>query len=1227
MEINKDSYFKVIKNTASSNFKKKKTNQKQEQKHSQASSLDALGSYGKAQLNINFCGDLQSKKETVLKLINEACERYKNELNCPEDRKEEFLSEISVFIDEFCEDCDHGYLNDNYFKQITDSYIFNGYKKDNVQLLEKLINLKDDNGKYIFDGYSLFSMLNNKELSPEAEKVFFELLNLKTEDNKFRCNSTDLCFIYPKLNSQNIEFIDYLLDLKDKEGKYRLSGFDCGEILKAITRDNKDVFETLVEAKDERGNYRFNGLNCGETLKAITPDNKDSLEALLEAKDEQGKYRLDKKTIVRILEAVTFDNKDSLETLLEAKDEQGNCRLDKKTIVRILEAVTFDNKDIFKTLVEAKDEIGFYRFNKHNIADILETVTSDNIDIYETLLEAKDERGNYRFKMSGFVRTLKAVTPDNKDVLKTLLEAQDEKGNCRFKDYDYANILEAITCDNKDVFKTMLEAKDKKGNYIFTANYINIILKKVNKSNSSLVYSVIEHIKDGEATPEYLKAILTDKSNITLKDIKSLEHKIGAEAVRELSADEISLMHEFRDLINIQNINEIPALKKKEILRKLVQNNAGLFYIGRLKLYLPLIPLNQEEYCSLLPALVKSIGIETNILNDSEIKNAQKNISSLSNSLALLSDEEFNNLSISQQYSTDEFIIDVFNIVKDIKPEERQKVYDYFGFELHHNKNAIQVDSNKRHCFSITGYPINLNNGKKLAQIDNPDTKRIVETLRPYVIKYSKDNKINCNNKEIEEILNQIISVFPELRTQIGKIQHNIQDFDLFKHSLKVVQKISQNPNFSNLNASDKKIMLLCGLFHDLTKVQGQIDKTHPNESAFDSFYILKKLKLTKEEEIKLYSLIKNHEWLAYVNNKEADDIEKRMKSVAFDMQYDNLFDMAKIFTLADLKAVKADNSFYERFIDDFNFKTKEIEKLTYELKKTQPLLPVTKIPKASVIEKAITKVNPDGSTNLKGIYKDKSGLVVIKYNEVENETWDKIGFPKGSFSRGITSQSYSTKHGRKLNSADVDTGNIKFFAHGLDYSNQLYKFSRFALPDSDALLSVSYAERPESKYRFFRTQGVLLNADAKYIYGGGETDSGSGCGKNIDNFKENYVFGGEREEDREYISNLIKTTLNLDDEEYIEFVRKNANKSFGEIEPKETEKALIKAFATINSNVRKGEREYNEMYISNPEVMAVFAYDENDNVGNISKFISKQENFLKQYALDNDMPFIVFGD
>ena len=50
-------------------------------------------------------------------------------------------------------------------------------------------------------------------------------------------------------------------------------------------------------------------------------------------------------------------------------------------------------------------------------------------------------------------------------------------------------------------------------------------------------------------------------------------------------------------------------------------------------------------------------------------------------------------------------------------------------------------------------------------------------------------------------------------------------------------------------------------------------------------------------------------------------------------------------------------------------------------------------------------------------------------------------------------------------------------------------------------------------------------------------------------------------------------------------------------------------------------------MYITNPRVIGIFAYPTGKEVGEIMEFVEKQQEFLKKYALEEDLPFIVFGD
>ncbi len=318
---------------------------------------------------------------------------------------------------------------------------------------------------------------------------------------------------------------------------------------------------------------------------------------------------------------------------------------------------------------------------------------------------------------------------------------------------------------------------------------------------------------------------------------------------------------EFLPLCKVRNVNEISKEGKKQLLKELIASKEGYFNISpEIKDIFPIIPVNKKAYCRLLSDIVHSLKINTKDLPD---KNFDKILNNLGAVLFKIPDEDFKNLKITQEYAKDEFITDVLTKTKNMPKLELQKVYDYFGFELYQNEKAANG-------YSISGYPVNLNDEKKLSEIKNPSVIAVIEDLRKNVIQFTENNKIICSNKELEICLNDIIKYLPELRPSIGCKQHcrNIinQDgveiktghqFDIFQHSLKVMQEIAKDSKYKDLTPSDKKIMLLASLLHDIAKKEGIRDSEHADNSSLDAFYITKKFNLTSQEEIKLYTLIK----------------------------------------------------------------------------------------------------------------------------------------------------------------------------------------------------------------------------------------------------------------------------------------------------------------------------------------------------------------------------------
>ena len=877
-------------------------------------------------------------------------------------------------------------------------------------------------------GFWIPKLLNEKpgETISARLKIYDKLMKYKD-----RTVTEDALRVAELTNANNISVIETLVDDKQFVEYASHSGVrnELWEIVSSLDSVNMPLAEKLAKDND------FPSYLIPEVLVH------NSLPDVLRMSAKN--YELPDYSKIRNDPIIKRYNKD-IENLIKTIDllkQNRDCTTD--LFIEVAQALNGDNLALTDILFSIKD------LPKHEIPRILRVTTKDTFDFAKRL--CTDEKLNFP-----------------KDKIADIIRTTDE---------DILAFAERLCTDEKLNFP-----KDK----------IADIVRITNKDNKDYAINLCTNYKKYGINQKHIVMLIKNKNNVSIEQYQQLLAQINKEELATWTENDIVIGCQLSGLIGKQNINEIPLSQKRSILKVLVSCNTNLFGItDKLKGKAVLIPKNQEEYCELLPSLVRSLGIATNKLSAEQITHTNTATQNLSKSLAKLSDSDFAKLSISQEYSREDFINTVLEKTKNLPETERQKVFDYYGFEL------LKNDTNKTGC-TLYGYPVNLNNGHKLAEINDVNTKAVVESLRNDVVRFSKNNRIKCENPQVEQFLNEIVEVLPEIRTMIGKAQHGnngtrgAHDYDVMKHSLKVMQKISQDPKFAKLNESDKKVMMLASLMHDITKLEGHPDGMHAENGAFDVFFIAKKFNLTPEEETKLYKICKYHEWLNFVNtSKSESELTKRLQSVAFDLQQDNLVDMAEIFTHADLRAVKADDSFHDTKVGksrvDFNGNVRSfgesadiyvarIKEYQKELQKSQPILPVTKFPQASRMKQAITTVNADGSTNLKGVYQDKDGVVVIKFNEMTDESWEAIGFPKGTSAKGVKAKGLNNKGAE----TDVETGNIHFFVHGLEYSNQLAKFDAFSLVDSDALLSVSYAERPESKYRFFRTQGVLLDIPTK---------------------------------------------------------------------------------------------------------------------------------------------------
>jgi len=170
------------------------------------------------------------------------------------------------------------------------------------------------------------------------------------------------------------------------------------------------------------------------------------------------------------------------------------------------------------------------------------------------------------------------------------------------------------------------------------------------------------------------------------------------------------------------------------------------------------------------------------------------------------------------------------------------------------------------------------------------------------------------------ELIRNIIKNIPEWKRLIGCKQHRIHDYCLDFHTIAVLKNIQKHEDYDKLKKYDKLILLYAALLHDIEKNENEVDAEHPIKGAKKSSSILYSLGFGEDFINCVYLLIKYHQILGLMASEKinltAAEIEKMFKKPI-------LVDLQVILSVADIKSVKKDGSFYE---DGFNEKFVELK-------------------------------------------------------------------------------------------------------------------------------------------------------------------------------------------------------------------------------------------------------------------------------------------------------------
>ncbi|MCQ2788786.1 MAG: HD domain-containing protein [bacterium] len=998
--------------------------------------------------------------------------------------------------------------------------------------------------------FAFFDEMTNKNNVPIVTSIdlISNLDNIKNADIKADTitklvkkglNTDSLTLLIPKIKNSSIadlqlKMADYFIEKTNLE-------FDADTIIKMMTNiETPYVF-----------NIQKNFLNKIPNLEKFK-----SNEILNILGDIQSKDKADLKyTVINELSKID--------------------KLDGKDITNIL--TNMDNAYFAEVkLKTVKNLLPIEKLSGNNISTIVANTNSNNVFAIKTAVAKELAKFD---KLNGNAITKIVSKTMTEDVGKIQIDAVKELvKNKKLSAENIGDIVCGIT--NIDLKNIKIDAINKLSAFDkFSGDNISKIVSNIQPDKKyNYAMETIEKLANIKDFPAEDIANIVNTMNFnkyTYKELTDFFITIPAKIRKELK--DYSTVQDFYPFKDKYCLNK---LEKKELLNSLITHNIALFgeENSALRILFPFLPSDKKEYCEIVPILAKSISISHQNISQKNIDdyfNAFENLSNINGAFLNLNLEDSKNTP-KLKYSRENFIKDCDNLLNNLDEYSKKKMLDLFSF-------SYSIKDEKTY---LNGYPslpeTTLNQSNK-----NYDT---YQKLYKIVSDFTLNNKVLFENTpEIENDINNIFKVVPELFTTVGKPQNEYHDFDLYTHTLRVLQEELKSPEYSRLNDKDKKILATVTMLHDISKSEYIVDKLHTKNSASDAFEIIKRLNFSEPERSKAYAIIRNHSWLEYYNKENISELQKteHAKHIAFTLRQENAFDLVSILCEADLKGSKKNNASYEMFKNELSQGKKEVSRYIRDIQKTAIPLPQNKLPKASELVadgKIVRKLDIGGIKN-----------VVIYLNK--NNSFSDLNFVQNS-----------------------DIEDFSVLVHGLDSEKNFTTFQCLDEIDSTSLLSASYVNLDKGNWKVFRQQGFILDVESDNIHAAYYKDFGSGDAKNIDSLKTDYLFNGQYKPQRDYISRLIKEKLHTTDNEYKDLYQEIKDKSLSEI--REEHPFVAIALKQIFMDMQGGEytfgRNYNEILVTRPKIQGVFAYD---------KSVTQIPKYLRQYAHDMDIPIIIFED
>lgn len=262
--------------------------------------------------------------------------------------------------------------------------------------------------------------------------------------------------------------------------------------------------------------------------------------------------------------------------------------------------------------------------------------------------------------------------------------------------------------------------------------------------------------------------------------------------------------------------------------------------------------------------------------------------------------KQYKKSGIPLEYSRKNFVTDINNEIKNLSSEEKKEILSKYNLRL-----GLDIDG-------IAKLPQNTSNKEQ----------NIYSAIEKY---YNNSSKIQ--DKQTNQVINKIIKGMPEFAMTIGKEQHGTHIYSVDIHTLEVLQKSLNHPEYEGLSDDGKGVLKLAVLMHDFGKNGKVVTTGHAKQSTIDAKMVLQNYNMDESIKKRVLNLVENHHWFESFNKGEitSDDVKDIFKTPE-DLK------IAKIMAKGDLESISEDFHryilHYGKFLTQKEFDTEFAEKM-----------------------------------------------------------------------------------------------------------------------------------------------------------------------------------------------------------------------------------------------------------------------------------------------------------